>query len=123
MTRGLNDGFPLTVRRPCPRRFQRRSRAILVVGALAVLTVAGQRAPAMQGQPDWWDEISPAGSVNISAFRVSRSEALEYLDRLGLVAGAVADPEVSTNGRDAFHGVEEARSVRGRKFRGRAAFS
>lgn len=110
MTRGLNDGFPLTVRRPCSRRFPRRNRAVLVVGALAVLSVAGQRGQAMQGQPDWWDEISPAGSVTASATGVSRSEALEYLDRVGLVAGAVADPEVSVRGRDAFHGVQEARA-------------
>ncbi len=64
----------------------------------------------MQGQPDWWDEISPAGSVTASGTGVSRSEALEYLDRLGLVAGAVADPEVGVHGRDAFHGVQEARA-------------
>jgi CYTH domain-containing protein len=48
--------------------------------------------------------------VFVSASGVSPAEAHEYLERLGLRAGAVVDPTVSMWGRDAFHGVHEARA-------------
>lgn len=117
MIGGLSTRFPSSVQQPCTERFQRgsRSSALVVLGALAILTLAGNRAQAMQAQPDWWDELSPAGFVNVSASRVSRSEAQEYLDRLGLVAGAVPDPEVNIYGSGAFHGVQEARADWGTK--------
>jgi hypothetical protein len=81
----------------------------LVVGLLLVLCVP-ERAWPTQGQPDWWEEISPAGSVTISATGVSRSEAHEYLEGLGLVLGLVNDPELGLYGSDAFHGGQEAKA-------------
>ena len=64
----------------------------------------------MQGQPDWSEEISPGGSVAVTAAGVSRPEAHQYLESLGLVPGAVADPEVGISAGDAFHGVQEGRA-------------
>lgn len=52
--------------------------------------------------------VGSAGSVSVRAYGVSRSEAQECLDRLGLLTGAVADPDVSIYGSDAFSGVQEA---------------
>ena len=52
----------------------------------------------------------PAGSVTITSVGISRSEAYEFLEGFGLSAGAVADPEVRSYGRDAFHGFQEARA-------------
>jgi hypothetical protein len=77
---------------------------------LLALTVAGRAASAMQGQPEWAEGISPARSVVASASHVSRAEAHEYLRNIGLVPGAVADPELRINARDGFHGVQEARA-------------
>ena len=100
----------LTARRDVPPRFRGKSRVLLLIGVLLVPTVPGSVARAMQGQPDWWEEISPAGSVTVTAAGVSRPEAHQYLESLGLVAGAAADPEVSISGGDAFHGVQEGRA-------------
>lgn len=100
----------LAVQWACPGRSQLCSQTFLVVGVLLLLPVPGSRAHALQGQPDWSEEISLGGSVAISAYGVSRSEAHRYLERLGLTAGAVADPRVSVSGSDAFHGVREARA-------------
>ena len=110
MTREPKAEFPLAVRQAGPGRFRPARGALLLIGALLVLTVPGRGARAMQGQPDWREEISPAGSVVVTAASVSRSEAQEHMERLGLVPGAVADPEVSVSGGDAFHGIQEARS-------------
>ncbi len=110
MTREPKAEFPLTVRQAGPGRFRPARGALLLIGALLVLTVPGRGARAMQGQPDWREEISPAGFVVVTAASVSRSEAQEHMERLGLVPGAVADPEVSVSGGDAFHGIQEARS-------------
>ena len=98
------------VRRGGRGRCQLWTRALLVIGVLPVLSATGAGAQALPGQPDWSEEISPGGSVAIWAFNVSRSEAQEYLERLGLPAGAVADPEISVYGSESFHGVREARS-------------
>ncbi len=110
MTREPKVEFPLTVRQAGPGRFRPARGALLLIGALLVLTVPGRGARAMQGQPDWREEISPAGSVVVTAASVPRSEAQEHMERLGLVPGAVADPEVSVSGGDAFQGIQEARS-------------
>ena len=108
--KGLTARFSLTAQRRRSGRLHHRSRALLLIGVFLALTVSWSDARATQGQPGWGGEVSPAGLVSISASGVSRSEAHEYLGRLGLRAGAVADPAVSMNGRDAFHGVREARS-------------
>lgn len=110
MTEQRKAELPLTVRGPGPGRFRRSSRALLLVGVLLVLTVPPRVASAMQGQPDWVEGISPAGAVVTSASHVSRAEAHEYLGGLGLVPGAVADPEVRVHASDGFHGVQEARA-------------
>jgi len=75
-----------------------------------VLAVPGSVARAVQHQPEWREEISPAGSVSASASGVPRSDAQRSLDRLGLTMGAVTDPEFSVHGSDGFHGVHEASS-------------
>ncbi len=108
MIKGLKARFLLTARRRRPGRFRHKSRAFLLIGVFLALTVSWPAARATQGQPGWGGEVSPAGLVSISASGVSRSEAHEYLGRLGLHAGAVADPEFSVYGSDAFHGVQEA---------------
>ena len=107
MTYERKATFPLAVQWACPGQFH-RSRALLVIGVLLIPAVLGRGAWAMQAQPDWWEEISPAGSVSVTASHVSRSKAQEYLERLGLVAGAVGDPEVSVYGSGPFHGVQDA---------------
>ena len=81
----------------------------LLVGLLLVLAVP-ERVLTMQGQPDWWEEISPAGSVTMTAGGVSRPEAHEYLESLDLVPGSVADPDIGVYGSDAFQGVQEAKA-------------
>lgn len=96
------------MRRGRPRRFRLKSQALLLVGV--VLALPGQATRAAQVQSEWWDEISPAGSVSVRAIGVSRSEAQEYLERLGLGAGTVGDVDVSVHGSDAFHGLREARA-------------
>ena len=111
MTKQRKAASSATVRRPGPGRFRRSSRALLLVGVLLLgLTVLGRGVRAMQAQPDWWDEISPTGSVTMTGSGVSRSEADEYLEGLGLVPGAVADPELRIHASDGFHGVQEARA-------------
>lgn len=103
----LEARFPLTVERRRLERLRLKGRMLLLAGA--VLAVPGQADGAAQVQSDWW-EISPESSVSVQAVGVSRSEAQGYLDRLGLPIGAVADPDVSIYGSDAFHGVQEARA-------------
>lgn len=117
--------FSSTVRPAGPGQLRRRSRALLLVGVLLALTVPAGAARAMQGPPDWVEELSladkvPAGSVTmISEFyrasHVSQAETYEYLERFGLEhlaldAGVLLDPEVTIRGSDAFHGVLEARA-------------
>lgn len=124
MTRGQAAGFSLVLQGG-PARFPRGSRALLLVGLLLGLNVPGVAVQAMQGQPDWLEELIltdsvPPGSVTISphvyrASHVSRAETHEYLERLGLErlgrdAGALLDPEVSIHGSSAFHGVLEAKA-------------
>ena len=110
MTETRKTRASLTVRRACPSRLLTRRRASLATGAFLFLTALGSGAHALRGQPDWSEEISPGGSVAIWAFGVSRAEAQRYLERLGLVAGAVADPEVRVYGSESFHGVREAKA-------------
>lgn len=99
---------PLAVRWDRAGRSQLARRTLLAIGVLLFQFVPRPGAHALQGQPDWSQEISPGGSVAIWAYGVSRSEAQEYLERLGLTAGAVADPRVDVQGSDAFHGAQEA---------------
>ena len=70
MTRERKAKFPLTVRRGGPGRFRGKSRVLLLIGLLLALTVPERAARAMQGQPDWVEEISPAGSVTVTAVGV-----------------------------------------------------
>jgi hypothetical protein len=79
-------------------------------------------ALAMQGPPDWLADLireAPPGAVtervDLGAPHVSRAEAHEHLERLGLGhlgldGGAHLDPDVSIRGIDAFHGALEART-------------
>ncbi len=110
MTDRFKERDSLTVSMGDSERFRPESRAFLFIGVVLSLIVPGSASRAMPAQPGWWEEISPAGLVFIQADGVSRSEAHEYLDGLGLLAGTVADPEVGVHGRDAFHGVQEARA-------------
>ena len=97
----------------------------MLVGVLLALTAPGGAARALQGPPDWVEELSLAdkvaeGSMALashvySASHVSPAEVHTHLarlglERLGLDGGVVLDPEVSIRGRDAFHGVLEARA-------------
>lgn len=118
----------------------------MAVGVLLALAASAGAARAMQGPPDWVEDLvrkMPAGSVTERVFlasHVSRTEAHEYLERLGLERfgldedsvrfldarhlglerlglerlglhdGAFLDPEISIRGSDAFHGVLEARA-------------
>ena len=109
MTRNRKARAPFAVPQAGSGRTRCKSRVPLLIGVLVVLSGPGHVARAIQVQPVRW-EISPAGSVTTRASGVSRSEAQEYLERLGLTAGAVADPEVSVYGSDAFHGVQEAKA-------------
>ncbi len=121
----MNDdrkaGFPSTIRPAGLGQFPHRSRALLLLGALLVLAAPGPAARALQGPPDWVEDLIrrlPAGSVTERVFlasHVSRAEAHEYLERLGLERlglhdEAFLDPEISISGKDAFHGVLEARA-------------
>ena len=125
MTSDRKAGFSSTVRQAGPGRFRRGSRLLLLVGVLLVLTAPGGAARAMQGPPDWVEDLILAhqtaeGAVILaprvySAANVSRAETHEYLERLGLErlgldSGALLDPEVSIRGSDAFHGVLEVRA-------------
>lgn len=110
MTRERKAEFLLTVREAGPRPRRCESRALLLVGAILALTVPVPSTGAMEGQPDWVDAISSAGSVTVMATAVSRSEANELLEGFDLIAGAVSDPEVQVYARDAFHGVQEAKT-------------
>ncbi len=121
MTSDRKAGFSLTVRQAGPGRFRCGSRVLLLIGVLLALTAPGGAARAMQGPPDWVEDLIrevPPGSVTERVFlasHVSRAEAHEYLERLGLErlgldGGALLDPEVSIRGSDAFHGVLEARA-------------
>ena len=125
MTSDRKAGFSSTVRQAGPGRFRCRSRALLLVGVFLALAVPGRAARAMQGPPDWVEDLILAhqtaeGAVILaprvySAAHVSRAETHEYLERLGLErlgrdGGALLDPEVSIRGSDAFHGVLEARA-------------
>lgn len=110
MTEELKAKVSAVMWRSAPMRFRPRTRAISLIGPLLVLTVGVSVAHAQQWQPDWWEEISPAGSVMITATGVSRSEAHERLAHLGLTAGAVPDLDLSVYGDDAFHGVQEAKA-------------
>ena len=125
MTSDRKAGLSSTVRPAGPERFRRGSRLLLLVGVLLALAVPGRAAQAMQGPPDWVEELSLAdkvaeGSVTLAshvylASHVSRAEAHDHLERLGLErlgrdGGALLDPEVSIRGSDAFHGVLEARA-------------
>ena len=96
MTRERKAEFPLTVRQAGPGRFWRESGILSLIGALLVLAVPVPGARAMEGQPDWVEEISLAGAVIVTAVGVSRSEANKFLEGFGLTAGAVADPEIRT---------------------------
>ena len=110
MMKGIKARFLLTARRSRSGRFRHKSRAVQLVGVFLALTVSWPAARATQAQPGWGGEVSPGGLVSTSATGVSRPEMHEYLDRLGLLAGAVDDPEFSVYGSDAFHGVQEARA-------------
>ena len=110
MTRERKAEFPLTVPQAGPGRLWRESGILSLIGALLVLAVPVPGARAMEGEPDWVEEISLAGAVIVTAAGVSRSEANELLEGFGLTAGAVADPEVRTYGSHAFQGVQEART-------------
>ncbi len=85
----------------------------MLVGVLLALTAPGGAARAMQGPPDWVEELSLAdkvaeGSVALaprvySASHVSPAEVHTHLarlglERLGLDGGVVLDPEVSIRG-------------------------
>lgn len=98
------------VREAGPVRPGCESRPLLLVGAFLILTVPARGTHAMEWRPDWVDEISPAGSVIVTATGVSRSDADELLEGLGLVAGAVPDPDVEVRASDAFHGVQQVKA-------------
>lgn len=121
----MNDqkaGFSSIVRRVGGLgQCRRRSRALLLVGAVLTLAVPGRTAQAMQGPPEWVEDLIlelPPGAVTervAPARHVARAEAHAHLERLGLEnldldGGALLDPEVSIRGSDAFHGVLEARA-------------
>ena len=123
MTSDRKAGFSLTVRQAGPGRFRCGSRVLLLIGVLLALAVPGRAARAMQGPPDWVEDLIrevPAGSVTMTsefyrASHVSQAETYEYLERLGLErltldAGALPDPEVTIQGSDAFHGILQARA-------------
>ncbi len=125
MTSDPKAGLSSTDRQAGPGRSRRGSRLLMLVGVLLALTAPGGAARAMQGPPDWVEELSLAdkvaeGSVALashvySASHVSPAEVHTHLarlglERLGLDGGVVLDPEVSIRGRDAFHGVLEARA-------------
>ncbi len=93
----------------------------MLVGVLLALSVPAGAARAMQGPPEWVEDlirVVPPGSVIERVFlasHVSRAETHAYLERLGLERvglddGALLDPEISIRGSDAFHGVLEART-------------
>ena len=90
MTSDRKAGFSLTVRQAGPGRFRCGSRVLLLIGVLLALTAPGGAARAMQGPPDWVEDLIrevPPGSVTERVFlasHVSRAEAHEYLERLGL---------------------------------------
>ena len=121
MTSDRKAAFSSTVRRAGLGPSRRRSSALLLVGVLLALVVPGRAARAMQGPPDWVEDLileTPPGSVKMRlkvAPHVSRAEAYEYLERLGLErldldGGGLLDAEISIRGSDAFHGVLEART-------------
>lgn len=110
MTRERKGTFSLALGWAGPGRLRLCGRALLISGVFLVLFVSEAGAGALGGQPDWSEQVSPGGSVRVWAYGISRSEAQEYLERLGLLAGAVADPEVSVSGSGSFHGVREARA-------------
>ncbi len=110
MTRERKAEFPLAVRQAGPGRWWRERGILSLIGALLVLTAPVPGARAIEGQPDWVEDISVAGAVTVTATGVSRSEANDFLEGFGLTAGAVADPEVRTYGSHAFQGVQEVRT-------------
>ena len=110
MTRERKAEFLQNVRDAGSGRLRWERRAFLLIGAIQALTVPVCSAGAMEGQPDWFDEISPAGSVIVTATGVPWPEANELLEGFGLAVGSVPDPEVQVYASDAFHGVHEAKA-------------
>ena len=114
-------GLSSTARQVSPGRCRRGSRALLLVGVLLALTTPAGAVRAIQGPPDWVEDlirVIPPGSVTERVFlasHVSRAETHAYLkrlglERLGLNDGELLDPEISIRGSDPFHGVLEART-------------
>lgn len=105
MTRECQEESLGAVWRGDEGRSRRRELAFLLVGSMALM-LPGGAVRALQA--DWLEHVSPAESVTVFGFGASRVEAHEYLEGVGLIGGAVADPEISVLGSDAFHATLEA---------------